>query len=116
MAIVNVNFGVYPLAIGNRTFYPAGTQRLIIRRGQTVQVTQPLAPDKQNYPSVRVTIDFGQDSDFSNNISQRSIASVSPASAGSVYDVQIVGYPQRMRDHDARQRILRERERRGGLS
>ena len=25
-----------------------------------------------------------------------------------VYDVQIVGYPQRMRDHDARQRILRE--------
>lgn len=29
-----------------------------------------------------------------------------------VYDVQIVGYPQRMRDHDARQKILRERERR----
>jgi len=28
-----------------------------------------------------------------------------------VYDAQIVGYPQRMRDHDARQRILRERER-----
>ncbi|MCE3551926.1 oxidoreductase [Pseudonocardia sp. RS11V-5] len=32
-----------------------------------------------------------------------------------VYDAQIVGYPQRMRDHDARQRILRERERRRGL-
>jgi hypothetical protein len=29
-----------------------------------------------------------------------------------VYDVQLVGYPQRMRDHDARQRILRERARR----
>jgi hypothetical protein len=28
-----------------------------------------------------------------------------------VYDVQKVGYPQRMRDHDARQRILRNRER-----
>ena len=28
-----------------------------------------------------------------------------------VYDVQIVGYPQLMRDHDARQRILRDRER-----
>jgi hypothetical protein len=26
-----------------------------------------------------------------------------------VYDVQLVGYPQRMRDHDARQRILRHR-------
>ena len=26
-----------------------------------------------------------------------------------VYDVQKVGYPQRMRDHDARQRILRDR-------
>jgi predicted GTPase len=32
-----------------------------------------------------------------------------------VYDVQIVGYPKRMRDHDARQRILRERERRRDL-
>ena len=25
-----------------------------------------------------------------------------------IYDVQIVGYPQRMRDHDARQRVLRD--------
>lgn len=32
-----------------------------------------------------------------------------------VYDVQLVGYPQRMRDHDARQKILRERQRRDGL-
>jgi hypothetical protein len=29
-----------------------------------------------------------------------------------IYDVQLVGYPQRMRDHDARQRALRRRERR----
>lgn len=29
-----------------------------------------------------------------------------------VYDVQKVGYPQRMRDHDARERILRDREQR----
>jgi len=28
-----------------------------------------------------------------------------------VYDVQKVGYPQRMRDYDARQHILRDRER-----
>jgi len=32
-----------------------------------------------------------------------------------VYDAQIVGYPQRMRDHDARQRILRDRARRRDL-
>ncbi len=32
-----------------------------------------------------------------------------------VYDVHRVGYPQRMRDHDARARILRDRERRSGL-
>ena len=32
-----------------------------------------------------------------------------------VYDVQKVGYPQRMRDHDARQRILRDREMRREL-
>ena len=30
-----------------------------------------------------------------------------------VYDVQLVGYPQRMRDHDARQRILRHRAQSG---
>jgi hypothetical protein len=29
-----------------------------------------------------------------------------------IYDVAIVGYPKRMRDYDARQRILRDRERR----
>ena len=32
-----------------------------------------------------------------------------------IYDVQIVGYPKRMRDHDARQRVLRDRERRRDL-
>ncbi|GAA1849671.1 hypothetical protein GCM10009836_31820 [Pseudonocardia ailaonensis] len=32
-----------------------------------------------------------------------------------VYDVQLVGYPQRMRDHDARLKALRERERRRSL-
>ena len=32
-----------------------------------------------------------------------------------VYDVQLVGYPKRMRDHDARQRALRRRERRADL-
>jgi hypothetical protein len=32
-----------------------------------------------------------------------------------IYDVQLVGYPQRMRDHDARERILRERARRARL-
>jgi hypothetical protein len=32
-----------------------------------------------------------------------------------VYDVQLVGYPQRMRDHDAREKILRERDRRRGF-
>ena len=31
-----------------------------------------------------------------------------------VYDVQLVGYPQRMRDHAAREKILRERARRDG--
>jgi hypothetical protein len=32
-----------------------------------------------------------------------------------VYDVQLVGYPQRMRDHDARQRIMRKRATRSDL-
>ena len=32
-----------------------------------------------------------------------------------VYDVQKVGYPQRMRDYDARQRILRKRAQRQEL-
>ena len=32
-----------------------------------------------------------------------------------IYDVQIVGYPKRMREHDARLRVLRERQRRRDL-
>lgn len=32
-----------------------------------------------------------------------------------VYDVRKTGYPQRMRDHDARQRILRKRKQAEGL-
>lgn len=32
-----------------------------------------------------------------------------------VYDVTLVGYPQRLRDHDARARILRGRDRRQQL-
>jgi hypothetical protein len=32
-----------------------------------------------------------------------------------VYDVQLLGYPQRMRDYDARRRVLRERDRRREL-
>jgi hypothetical protein len=32
-----------------------------------------------------------------------------------IYDVQVLGYPQRMRDHDARERALRKRQRRADL-
>ena len=32
-----------------------------------------------------------------------------------IYDVALVGYPKRMREYDARQRILRERQRRRDL-
>jgi hypothetical protein len=32
-----------------------------------------------------------------------------------VYDVQLLGYPQRMRDYDRRQRVLRDRARRREL-
>jgi hypothetical protein len=32
-----------------------------------------------------------------------------------IYDVQLLGYPRRMRDYDARQRVLRDRERRREL-
>lgn len=37
------------------------------------------------------------------------------ALAMPIYDVQLVGYPQRMRDHDARERILRKRSRQADL-
>ena len=32
-----------------------------------------------------------------------------------IYDVQVLGYPKRMRDYDARQRVLRDRARRRDL-
>lgn len=32
-----------------------------------------------------------------------------------IYDVQLIGYPKRMRDHDARQKAIRDRQRRRDL-
>jgi subtilisin family serine protease len=87
--MVNVNFGVYPLAIGNRMFYPVGTQRVTIPEQGSIWVKQPLSSDKKGYPSLQVSIDFGSDKDFSNNVTQRSLQTVSVPQSGLLYEVEI---------------------------
>ncbi|SNT23062.1 oxidoreductase [Rhodococcoides kyotonense] len=42
-------------------------------------------------------------------VDERSIRKLGPDLKIPVYDVRKTGYPQRMRDHDARQKILRKR-------
>lgn len=80
-AIVDVKFGVYQFAIGNKRFYHVGTKRVLIASGDTVHVHQPWTPSNDTHQCIQVSIDFGLDSDFSNNITQRNVQ-VTPALAG----------------------------------
>jgi subtilisin family serine protease len=83
-ATVLVNFGVYVFAIGNNRFFHVGTQSVTVPPLTTVTVSQAWTPTASNHQCVQVTIDFGLDTDFSNNVTQRNLQ-VAP----SVFDVQV---------------------------
>lgn len=83
-AAVLVNFGVYVFAVGNNQFFHVGTQQVTIAPGATVAVNQPWTPAAANHQCVQVSIDFGLDTSFDNNVTQRNLQ-VAP----SVFQVQI---------------------------
>ncbi len=83
-ATVLVNFGVYIFAVGNNQFFHIGTQQVTIPAMTTMAVNQAWTPAATNHQCVQVSIDFGLDTDHTNNVTQRNLQ-VAP----SVFEVQI---------------------------
>lgn len=83
-AIIKVNFGVYVFAVGNNQFFHVGTQQVTIPAGSTVAVNQPWTPAAANHQCVQISIDFGLDTNFGNNVTQRNL-NVAP----SVFTVRV---------------------------
>jgi hypothetical protein len=69
---VLVNFGEYDYAAANPLFFHVGTQVIAsIAPGQTVPVTQFWTPVSDAHQCIQVSIAYGLDSDYSNNVTQR---------------------------------------------
>lgn len=83
-ATVLVNFGVYEFAVGNNQFFHIGTKQVTIPAMATVPVDQSWTPADSNHQCVQVSIQFGLDSNFDNNVTQRNLM-VAP----SVYEIRI---------------------------
>ena len=83
-ATVLVNFGVYVFGVGTNQFFHIGTRQVTIPPMTTMAVNQPWTPASANHQCIQVSIDFGLDTDHSNNVTQRNLQ-VAP----SVFDVQI---------------------------
>lgn len=83
-ATVLVNFGVYEFAVGNNQFFHVGTVQVTIPAGATVPVSQAWTPGAPNHQCVQVNIQFGLDTNFGNNVTQRNL-SVAP----SVFEVRV---------------------------
>ena len=83
-ATVLVNFGVYVFGVGSNQFFHIGTRQVTIPAMTTLPVSQAWTPAVANHQCVQVSIDFGLDSDHTNNVTQRNLQ-VAP----SVYEVQI---------------------------
>ena len=71
--VATVNFGVIRFSAGNSVFYFIGSQQVTVAAGQTVTVSQPWTPTSTDHTCAQVSIAFGQDSDYSNNMTQKNL-------------------------------------------
>ena len=102
-ATVLVSFGVYVFAAGNNQFFHIGTQQANIPGNTTVAVNQPWTPAASNHQCVQVSIAYGLDTNFDNNVTQRNLQ-VAP----SVYTMRVENpYPVTAR-FELRPRSMRE--------
>ncbi len=83
-ATVLVNFGVYEFAVGNNQFYHIGTARVTIAPGAVQSVSVPWTPDAVDHQCIQVSIQFGLDTNYGNNTTQRNVQV-----AASVYQVRV---------------------------
>jgi predicted metal-binding protein len=83
-ATVLVNFGVYDFGAGTAQFHHLGSQQVTLQAHQTLPVTQAWTPASSDHQCVQVSLSYGLDADYSNNVTQRNIQ-ISP----SVYKVRV---------------------------
>jgi hypothetical protein len=83
-ATVLVNFGVYVFGVGNNQFFHVGTVQVTIAPGATVNVNQPWTPSASNHQCAQVSVQYGLDTNFGNNVTQRNL-SVAP----STFEVRV---------------------------
>lgn len=79
-----VDFGVYIFAAGNNQFFHIGTQEVTIPPGTTQAVNQGWTPAASDHQCMQVSVEYGLDSDFDNNVTQRNLQ-IAP----SVYTMRV---------------------------
>ncbi len=83
-ATVLINFGVYELAVGNNQFFHLGAVQVTIAPGATVPVQQAWTPGAPSHQCIQVGIEYGLDTNYANNLTQRN-ESVS----ASAFDIRV---------------------------
>lgn len=83
-ATIEVSFGVYVFGAGATQFFHVGTQPVTVAAGATVGVNQPWTPASSSHQCVQVSIAYGLDTDFDNNVTQRNLQ-VAP----SVWEIRV---------------------------
>jgi len=73
-ATVLVNFGVYEFAVGNNQFFHIGTVQVTVLPGATVPVMQAWTPASPSHQCIQVSIAYGFDTNFNNNLTQRNFS------------------------------------------
>jgi serine protease AprX len=68
-----VSFGVIRFSAGNNTFHFIGSQQVTVDPGIPVVVSQPWTPTSTDHTCAQVSIVFAQDSDYTNNVTQRNL-------------------------------------------
>ena len=71
---VRVNFGVHVYSASTPVFHDIGTKIVDIAPGATVQVSMPWTPADASHQCLKTEIDWGPDTDPSNNIANRNVA------------------------------------------
>lgn len=83
-ATVLVNFGVYEFSVGNNQFFHIGTVQVTVPAGASIPVSVPWTPDSPSHQCVQVGIEYGLDTNYANNLTQRNLSI-----AASVFDVRV---------------------------
>lgn len=82
--LATVNFGVLIFGAGGPQFHHIGSQQVTLTPGQTMMLSQPWTPQSTDHTCAQISIAFGQDTDYTNNMTQRNLVI-----SASTYQMQV---------------------------